>query len=111
MFPSLFQHDPDTLDIRLAGKPIRLGIAWRVDSAEPGTIILTRVMAGSPAAKAGLRFGDRIYRLQGREFAGEAEFLELVAQKDDPLLLHVERDGRIFTVLLYVDAQPPRRVA
>jgi len=102
-------EEPITLDIELTGKPVRLGISWRVDPAEPGTIILTRVMAGSPAAKAGLQFGDRIYRLGGKEFADEAEFLELVAEKDDPLEIHVERDGQMFTVTVYFEAKPPRR--
>jgi len=38
----------------LAGRPLRLGITWRVDDAEPGTIILTHVVPGTPAARAWL---------------------------------------------------------
>ncbi len=42
------------LMVPLDGSPLRLGIAWRVDDAEPGTVCWTRVVPGSPAARAGL---------------------------------------------------------
>jgi len=50
---------------------MRIGIAWRVDDAEPGILLLSYVLPDSPAAKAGLAIGDRIYRVAGRNFADE----------------------------------------
>ncbi len=92
--------------VELDGNPMRLGIAWRTDEAEPGTVILTHVVAGSPAAEAGLQVGDRIYRATGRDFADEDALLELVKTSGDLLTLLVERDGQLRTVVvqLPVDA-------
>jgi hypothetical protein len=84
------------LKLELEGNPMRVGITWRVDEAEPGTVLLTYVLPDSPAAKAGLAIGDRIYRIGGRNFADEKEFAErLHGQKSGPIELSVERDGRI----------------
>lgn len=52
--------------------PPRLGITWREDEAEPGSVFLTRVVAGTPAAAAGLQIGDRIDELEGQPFADGA---------------------------------------
>ena len=62
--------------VQLPGAPLRWGIAWRLDDAEPGTIVLTYVVPGSPAANAGLRVGDRVYQVGGRDFADEATFVQ-----------------------------------
>jgi hypothetical protein len=87
---------PLKLKLELDGSPMRIGITWRVDEAEPGTVLLTYVLPDSPAAKAGLAAGDRIYRIGGRNFADEKEFAERVrSQKSGPIEFSVERDGRI----------------
>jgi predicted metalloprotease with PDZ domain len=93
------------------GKPLRLGITWQQDDAEPGVAILTAVEAGSPAAQAGLLPGDRVYQIGGREFAGDAEFAELARTLPGPIKLRVERSGKLRTVELRVDAVPLRRAA
>jgi C-terminal processing protease CtpA/Prc len=105
------QGEPEQLSIELAGEPLRLGIVWRVDDAEPGTIILTHVVPGSPAAQAGLRAGDRIDQVGGRDFADEAQFSALVDSFPDVLTLTVERDGRMRTIVVQVAATPVRRAA
>jgi hypothetical protein len=38
----------------------RLGITWRDDEAEPGSVIIVRVVEGTPGDAAGLLVGDRI---------------------------------------------------
>ena len=48
------------------------------DDAEPGVVILTRVLPGSAAEAAGLHVNDRIYRLAGRDFATADEFHNLI---------------------------------
>ena len=52
----------------------RLGVSWRDDEAEPGTVFVIRVVDGTPAAAAGLQVGDRIYELDGRPFPDAAVF-------------------------------------
>jgi hypothetical protein len=93
---------PAEISVELAGRPLRLGITWRVDDAEPGTIILTYIVPGSPAARAGLQAGDRIYQVAGKDFADEAAFLELANTLPEPLELLVDRDGRLLNVVIRI---------
>ena len=90
--------EPITLGVSLNGAPVRLGISWRTDAAEPAAVVLTHVIPETPAAWAGLQAGDRIYRLDGEDFAGEQQFAERVGTASWPLRLTVERDGKVHTV-------------
>ena len=100
------------LSVELPGQPLRLGIVWRVDEAEPGTIILTHVVPGTPAAHAGLQAGDRIYQVAGRDFADETAFVEMLKTQADPLEFLVDRDGKLRTVvILFRQAEPLKRAA
>ena len=56
--------------VSLTGKPVRLGISWEQDQAEPSTVMLTQVVAGSAAEQAGLQARDRVYQVNGQDFAG-----------------------------------------
>ncbi len=106
------QEKSAEISIPLTGPPLRLGIAWRVDDAEPGAIILTHIVPGAPAARAGLLPGDRIYQIDGRDFPDENAFLELLKSAPDPLELLVDRDGKLSTVVLRLkSAQPLKRAA
>ena len=66
------EKKPLELHVKLSGSPLRWGILWRIDDAEPGVLILTYIVPGSPAARAGLSAGDRVYQVAGREFADES---------------------------------------
>jgi Peptidase family M28/PDZ domain len=92
--------EPLQISIRLAGQPIRVGITWRVDEAEPGVVHVARVTPGSPAHLAGLRVGDRIYRLGGQSFGSSDEFGKLLTNANGPIDLEVESWGRMRTVQL-----------
>jgi len=85
---------------RAGDAPMRLGIAWRTDDAEPDTVIVSHVAAGSAAAAAGLRVGDRIYQVGGRDFTDDTTFAQLTRTLPGPLELLVERDGQVRTVVL-----------
>lgn len=103
---------PLELRVQLSGSPLRWGILWRVDEAEPGAMILTHVVPGSPAAQAGLKPGDRLCQVAGREFADEAAFVQLVQGQTALLHLLVEREGRLRVVVLQLPhAQPVKRAA
>lgn len=92
------QDEPLEVTLKLSGEPVRLGISWRVDDAEPQAVIINRVVSGSPADLAGLRVNERIYRIGGREFANGEEFRRLVAESNGPIQLEVEGEGRVRTV-------------
>jgi S1-C subfamily serine protease len=84
-----------------------LGINWRTDDAEPGSVLLTQVVYGSAAHAAGLAIRDRIYKVCGQSFGSGDEFTRLISAMPSPLELEVERQGRINTVRLDVLDSPP----
>ena len=91
---------PLELPVELDGEPLRLGISWQADDAEPNTVVVTNVVAGTPAATAGLEPGDRIYQVAERDFLGEDDFAKLVGTLPGPLSLLVERHGRLRSVVI-----------
>jgi hypothetical protein len=82
--------------------PPRLGISWREDGAEPGSVFIVRVVEGTPAAAAGLAVDDRIDELDGRPFADAASFQAAVHQLLDSarpeFKMLVERQGHMRTI-------------
>jgi hypothetical protein len=102
------EHEMLEVLLDLAGNPLRLGVSWRENEAEMGTVMLSEVVPGSVADEAGLKVGDRVYRFANRDFAGSDELLGLVSATSGPVELLIEREGRIRTVLL--DLPPPTRL-
>jgi predicted metalloprotease with PDZ domain len=86
---------PVELAITPAGDPVRLGMSWQTDDAEPRAVFLVRVVPGSPADRAGLRLFDRIYEINGHRFTTSDEFYELANSLPSPLDLLVETRGRL----------------
>lgn len=105
------QPEPMELTLQLAGSPLRLGITWRVDDAEPGVVILTHVAPNSPAAQAGLEPGDRIYQIAGQDFQDEREFARLAKALPGPIRVLVERRGQLRVVEIVVDPLAMGRAA
>ncbi len=100
---------PVDLTLALHGKPARLGISWRTDDAEPHAVIVNRVVRGSAAELAGLRIGDRVYRINGQDFADADVFRSLAVESVGPVALEYERAGQIHTAELpSVDVDQPR---
>jgi S1-C subfamily serine protease len=56
-------------------------------------VMLTHVVPGSAAEQAGLAAKDRVYQVDGREFADGNEFGQFVTHSVGPLSLVVERQG------------------
>lgn len=94
------EDDVEQIDLSLTldHRPLRLGVSWREDCSEPGTLVLSEVIPYSPAEVAGLQVADRIYEIGGRTFAGGDAFRDLVATWTGPMPLLVERQGRLQTV-------------
>ena len=85
--------------------PLRLGLAWRTDDAEPGSIVVMGTMANSPAALAGLAVGDRINAVNGQPFANEDAFHRAVTRLLDAgageFTFEVESRGHVRTVTIH----------
>lgn len=97
--------EPLELSLNLTGKPVRLGLSWRSDDCEPGTLMVARVVPGSPAERAGLHVADRILAIGGRSFANGEEFQELASATTSPIELTRERLGQIRVVKLEIPSE------
>ena len=82
----------------------RLGVSWREDKAEPGSVILTQVVEETPAAAAKLAVHDRIYEVNGEPFVDAAAFQSMISTPLDEglpeLELLLERRGQVRTVVV-----------
>ena len=81
--------------VQLRGEPLKLGITWRENTAEPRAVTIVSVAAGSPAALGGLQVGDRLLRLQGQRFDDSADLSRLAVDLNLPAEVEIERRGRI----------------
>jgi hypothetical protein len=93
-------RDRVEVTVRLAGSPLRLEISWRDDDAEPGTVVVSQVVPGSAPRAAGLLPGDRIYQVQGRDFADGGQLSQWLQTQGGRVELLFERRGRLGSVVL-----------
>ena len=102
---------PIEVDVHLQGNPIRLGAGWIEDSALPNCVIITHVVAESPADRAGIAAGDILYEMGGRPLASSEELKQRVLSEPSPFQFRIERQGRIRDVTVDLLEDPaPRRV-
>ncbi len=97
--------EPDTLkardvEITLRGTPVRIGISWRHDDAEKDTVVLTEVIPGSPAYRAGLRCADRIHEVGSLRWSSFADEQSPFSDADFPLRILYERNGQLKAIEL-----------
>jgi membrane-associated protease RseP (regulator of RpoE activity) len=100
--------EPLAFQVALRGAPLRIGLAWREDSAEPGAAIVTQVIAGSSADRAGVRVDDRLYSADTGPFTDTAWLHRLCATiPASGVELWLERQGRIRRLrMLHPDGEP-----
>jgi Peptidase family M28/PDZ domain len=91
---------PQELECALHGQPVRIGISWREDSAEPHTAIISYVIYGSPAHIAGLKPGDRILSLNGERIENIEDLSKRVATPHEQFTFLRERHGQIESVVV-----------
>jgi hypothetical protein len=104
------EDTPLAIQVPLAGSPVRLGISWRDDPAEPQAVMVSRVVPHSPAERAGLQVGDRILGCEGRGCNGRRQLLQEVQQllsaKAKQICFEVESRGVIHQVVADLKPQP-----
>lgn len=106
------QPQPQRVLLTLIGKPIRIGLNWREDPAEPGTVAVNLLEAGSPASLAGLKVNDRILQINGDDFKTGVELRERLMAAPSPVSLLIERQGQFKSVTLEIpEDNPPTEAA
>jgi hypothetical protein len=78
----------------------RWGIGTRRDRGEPSMPVVVRVWGESPAAKGGLRTGDRILTIDGDRIASQDDMITRLGAAGDRVAIDVERRGRVVRVTL-----------
>jgi len=101
------EHRRREVTLQLGGTAHRVGIFWRVDPVEPHSVILTRVIPGSPAAQAGLRALDRIHAVSGENVTSSDRFYDLITNREGWMTMRVERRGRMRSVRIRIIPRPP----
>lgn len=89
------QGEPQVRSVQFSTPPARIGISWREDSSEPGTISIIRVLPHSSADQAGLKPGDRVHQVAGKAFQDSHEFTQLMQSLELPMIVLVERNGQL----------------
>src|ERR1700685_713760 len=71
-------------------------IGIRVAKDETKGINIQEVIAGSPAEKAGLKTGDVVLKLDGKEVGDLTDFIKDVTshKPDDKITLTIQREGK-----------------
>jgi Peptidase family M28/PDZ domain len=99
------QSSSPVINHAVGGPPLRLGLTWRTDDAEPGSVFVTGVMPNSPAALAGLAAGDRIDAINGQPIAGGEAFHRTVSGLLDSgaseFTFETESRGHVRTVTIH----------
>lgn len=72
----------------------------RVDLAAEGRVLVSEVLAGTPAAAAGLRVGDRLRAIDGVPVVQALHVVDLIGRHfaDEELHVSLERDGGVLEV-------------
>ncbi len=94
------EQAPKPLTIELDGSPVRWGLTWQSDEAEPRVATVMRVVSGSVAERAGVQFLDRIMRVNGKELASTDELSAILAQAAGEVALLIERSGQLKTLVM-----------
>ena len=92
--------EQEEIAVTLDGSPVRVGLSWRDDDAEPGTVVVNQVVPASAAHLAGVQVRDRVYEVAGQRFVGSEEFRRLIMTSPSPLEILIERQGRLLPLKL-----------
>jgi hypothetical protein len=87
--------EPKDLSVQLVGRPLRIGLSWRLDQGHPGVALVSRISRHSRADRAGLKPGQRIYSVNGKKVSSDLELQRSLVEAEEVLQLQVESSGQI----------------
>lgn len=84
-----------------ADRPSRWGIGTRRDDANPAAPVVVAVRPGSPAARGGLKQGDRLLAIEGRPLDGQQAMVDHLREipAGGKAAVQVAREGRLVELL------------
>lgn len=91
-----------------SGQPVDQEVAASLGLDRPGGVLINHVVAGSPAARAGLQSGDVILSFNGKDLSDVQALRYLVASSESgrPARLGVLREGRLRDVEIVMVQAP-----
>jgi C-terminal processing protease CtpA/Prc len=92
------RSEPLEVHVELSGTPVRVGISWRENDAEPEAVTIVRVISGSAADRAQIKLMDRVLAVNGRPFRNGQEFQSILTKADRPFEFRIERQGIVSEV-------------
>lgn len=91
---ALKEQPPNWLTSKPAiAAPVRFGVSWDAEKAKKNIVQITQVNPDSPAARAGIRVGDRIVRLGNWENGTYEDLRTAVQTAINPVAIRVQRPG------------------
>lgn len=95
-------EETEEISLKLDGEPILIGLAFRTDTAETTSLIVSQVVANSPAALTGLQPNDRIVRFSGAGIKADEFSAETLLTAQSAVAVDYERSG----IVKRVELQP-----
>lgn len=84
--------------------PKRWGLGTRQDEADPTAPVVVRVSPETPAARGGIKLGDRILAVDHRPFADQNEMVQFLASAPDRVSITIERSGKLLEMILTTES-------
>ena len=94
------------IPVTLRGNPVLYGFRWTIHDAEPGSAIVTQVVADSPAAAAKLKPQHRILKVNGKKTGTRGEFQESLISAQGLIRFDVELNGNFEALTIANETQP-----
>jgi hypothetical protein len=93
-------EESEEIPLQLNGEPVLVGLEFRADTAESKSLVISRVVADSPADSAGLQVNDRIVRVVGGDTNSDEPAAKKLLATHAPFEVDYERSGIVKRVEL-----------
>lgn len=91
-------------------EPPRLGVAWNAEKYKQGNLLITQVLANTAAAKAGLKVGDEIIKVDGKSPVSTPGFAALIRSAPVKIIMQIKRmmEDKLLEVPVELAGKPVR---
>lgn len=88
--------------------PSRLGVAWNADQYQEGHLMITQVLTGTAAERAGLKVGDEITKIDSRSPTQAPGFAAIIRSAPTKIRLQIKRpmQEKLLTIPVELSGNP-----